>query len=826
MTTRLDYQIDVRPQSTPDLEATPAGSTVATLDGGAYAPCVSEPDRDLKTLAGAATLPVFPAEPTPPPAPRPGVAELAAESVLAGRYQVETLIGRGGMGAVYVAKDRLLGVRIALKVLELGLGDHGDAVEALRAEVRLARKVTHPNVVRIHDLVETDGTVFLTMELCEGTDLRRVLLQEGGWLSAERAARVAQALAGALDAAHAVGVVHRDIKPENILVDPSGRVLLSDFGIALANDPAAASPTGKKVLGTPAYMAPEQVERATVGPAADVFSLGVVLFEMLAGELPYDGESAVQMAVARLESPPKDLRADRSIPEALAQLARRCLTREASERPSAAEVAADLERFLEGRASVSSAVPTPTGGYTFPDAPRGRALACPPFVYRGPAEHEYLGEALASELVDVLSRTRNLRVLSSGATAKLETRDPRTICAALGIDYVVDGSVHVADGQMRIAVRLADATGTQLFADRFDLGWVDVFDVQERAGKLVSEALRLELTARSTPSNVPEEAILLYLRARRAQKSFVFAETPRVVQLLERALTLAPTFVPAAAAYANAAVQMWFLPQGATTIRDWRAVAEQSVGYALRYAPDLAETHVAAARFASHSGDLLSAIRSFRRALEIAPTSAEAHTLIGQLECETGRLESGLARLRMAKELEPASGAYSYEAGRAASFAGDDAGFRRRYLETKQTNAGLVAAHMALRHALWWRDDALLQEAVETSSGSSIAALFKAVARSARGEAPAKSALDVLSLAMGYVNPRFAGLLRQIGVEVLLRQSLLPEAVFALQEAHRTVLYDVAWLERCPLLVPIRGTRIFQSILAEVRFRAEEVWAK
>jgi serine/threonine-protein kinase len=271
---------------------------------------------------------------------------------------------------------------------------------------------------------------------------------------------------------------------------------------------------------------------------------------------------------------------------------------------------------------------------------------------------------------------------------------------------------------------------------------------------------------------------------------------------------------------------MWFLPQGATAARDWRSIAQQSVAYALQHAPDLAETHVAGARLASHSGDLRTAVHALRRALEIAPTSPEAHTVMGQLECETGRIESGLARLRMAVELEPAIGAYSYEAGRIASFAGDHAGFRRRFVEIQQRNPGLVEAHMALRHALWWGDDALLEEAVGISGSSSVSALFRAVARAVRGEVTPQTVIDLLTMVMGYVNPRFAGLLRQVAVEMYLRVGALPEAVYALQDAHRTVLYDVAWLERCPLLTPLRGTREFQAILAEVKFRADEVWTK
>jgi serine/threonine-protein kinase len=792
---------------------------------------VSERESDPKSLGGAPTVIAFSTEPTPPPdlAGR-GAAVLPPGALLAGRYEVVALVGRGGMGTVYIADDRLLGERVALKVLDLAAGSTHEALEGLRGEVRLARKVTHPNVVRIHDLVEQGGEVFLTMELVLGTDLRRVLLQEGGWLSAERAAQVGASLAEGLAAAHAVGVVHRDLKPENVLLDANGRVLLSDFGIALVHDPAKSGRDEPgAILGTPAYMAPEQVEGAPVGPPADVFALGVVLFEALSGYLPYQGEGAIGMAVARLHRPPAELPADRPIPPELADLVRACLRPAAADRPTGADIAKALGRFLQGRASAEASAAgwtTTSRGLGFPYAPGRRALACPAFVYRGPAEHDYLGEALACELIDVLSRTRNLRVLSNGATRNVGSRDPRQICAELAVEYVVDGTVQLAGDALRIDVRLADATGAQLSAERFDEGWGDVLHVQERAGKRIAEALRLELTTRTARDGVPEEAMELYLRARRAIRSFVFAEVPRTVDMLERALALAPGFAPAIAAYALATVQMWFLPQGATTVRDWRRIAGDSVALALQQAPDLAETHVAAARFASHSGDLLGAVHALRRALDVAPTCPEAQTLMGQLECETGRVDAGLARLRVAHDLEPTGGVYLYEAGRVASFAGDHAGFRRRLEDIGRMNPGLVEAHLALRHALWWHDDALLEQAVTTSKGSSVAALFTAVARAVRGEVPVRDAIELLSMVTTYVNPRFAGLLRQIGVELHLRRGELVEAVLALQAAHRTLLYDLLWLERCPLLVPIRGTREFQAVLAEVRVRCDEVWAK
>ncbi len=816
----------------------------------------SRDDVDLGSKAGAdpsAATVVMPGGPAsidaaPAVLDVEGRATLVVGEVFAGRYAVEKQLGRGGMGVVYLVRDRLVDERIALKLLDM-FSSLPDAVEMFRSEVRVSRRITHSNVVRIHALDEHEGRLFLTMEYVAGSDLRREIDEGGGRLDVARAARVGLEVAEALAAAHAIGVVHRDLKPENVLVDPSGKLILTDFGIAklldqqLLDRSSAASEVTTRVMGTPAYMAPEQVAGSGVGPGTDLYALGVLLFEAICGRPPFLGDNAISIAVARLNTDPPDIRSLFPVPEPLGSLIMRMLERDPAKRPvSADDVAATLDGYLAtlgpdsgrktagvaaARAPARTARSTRPGSLAVPFALGRRALAVLPFSYRGDAQHDYLGEALAGELIDVLSRTKGLRVLASGAVARVgDSRDPQKISSELDVDYVVDGSVQTAGEKLRVSVRLVDATGLQLTAARFDLGLSDVFEMQDEAGRRIAEALRLEIVTRSAGAHVPEQVVQLYLRARTILRTQQFLLAYRAADMLEEALKIAPGFAPAVASLALATVYVWFYPQGAPT-RDWQAAATTAVEQALLLAPDLAESQVAAARLASHGGRLREAVEAVRRAIELAPTSSDPQYLLGQLECETGRVEEGVARLALAFQIEPAL-TYPYEAARAAALRGDTAAFDRHIAACIAIEPGLAVTHMKLRHAAWSGDRERLRAVVAEAAtlGAPFDAVIALVAKCFLGEADALQAVSVMSPLLGFVNMRFGGLLRQVLVEVHAHAGDIDGALEWLAEAHATILYDKLWLERCPLLDPLRGDPRFIAIASAVTARCDAVWAR
>ncbi|MFL6289777.1 MAG: serine/threonine-protein kinase, partial [Thermoanaerobaculia bacterium] len=281
------------------------------------------------------------------------VRRLAAGSRLAGRYRIVELLGVGGMGMVYKAEDEELGLPVALKVLRPDLARDGRRLERFKQELVLARQVSHPNVVRIHDLGSDGDLLFLTMDFVAGRSLAEILADEGH-LAPERAVAIARQIAAALAAAHEAGVVHRDLKPANVLVDESGRAAIGDFGVARSLAASGATLPGA-VVGTLDYLSPEQARGGEVDGRTDLYALGILLHEMLTGELPFTGGSAAEVLAQRLTGATRDLRTTGvEVPPRLAAIVRRLLQRDPARRyQSAHEVLADLDR-LSGDAGAAS----------------------------------------------------------------------------------------------------------------------------------------------------------------------------------------------------------------------------------------------------------------------------------------------------------------------------------------------------------------------------------------------------------------------------------------------------------------------------------------
>jgi serine/threonine protein kinase len=367
-----------------------ATSSLSTKGGGAAAAARPAPDDDL-TVSGIILPPVPAAEVgtlTPPGATPPplddgttaqgpwatGRAAKAADEVDFGpRYRLGRILGEGGMGAVYKAYDRELDRTVALKLVRPGLADNPTAVQRFKQELLLASKITHKNVLRIHDLGEFGGTRFISMALIEGEDLHHLLTRLGK-LPLERALTIARQLCAGLDAAHSEGVVHRDLKPQNILLDSEEHAYISDFGLSKSfeSDLTGMTRSGE-MLGTPRYMAPEQVKGGKIDNRADLYALGLILYEMVTGDIPFQADSTVQFIYKHVHEQPRDPRElNKEVPEWLARVIMKCLEKDPGARyASASEILEAIDTATAPPPSKARKRPTTQVRKTLPAEPAG-----------------------------------------------------------------------------------------------------------------------------------------------------------------------------------------------------------------------------------------------------------------------------------------------------------------------------------------------------------------------------------------------------------------------------------------------------------------------
>ncbi len=791
-----------------------------------------------------------------PPEPKrrvPIVYEPTAGELFAGRYRIESLLGRGAAGAVWAATDEAVGDRLALKLLTAG---PGDAAERFRREVRLARRVTHQNAVRIFDLGTVDGVLYLTMELIDGESLLETLEREGR-IAVAQVLDIGRQIATGLHAAHAVSVVHRDIKPANVLLEVGGRVVLTDFGVAraVASDPQLT--VGSAMIGTPSYMAPEQIEGGTVSPATDLYALGALLYEMATGRCPFVEDSAVATAVARLHRPPEDPRTHASLPDQLAALILELLELAPEDRPTGAEYVAALLGELEAKASDPDAAETfiavesqvgdrgvsaRTGAATGSDAggtfvsiaPENRTLAVLPFRHRGPSEHSYLSESLAEDLVDIFTATRGLRVTASGATAKYhgQTVDPREAGRELGADAIVDGSVRIAGTKVTVSARLIDVQpGEQLWADRFDLALDDAVSDPDVTAQRIAEQLRRELELLSARHQAPAQAIELLIRARERSLSGEIADDAftEAMKLLDEAIALAPSFALAIATHAEFAVRRWFLPSRGSD-EDFARAAHESVARALLEAAEIPLSHFAAGRLAVSDGRFSDAASELGLALRMAPTFAAVYDYLGMLQCEAGRADEGERNIVLAQRIDP-SLPVRPELARRRALANQLDEYRELIEEMRATPSAsrFMVDSIEMRVAGWYGDVEGVKRCRPASllpPESEFLDFMLAQQACLIGEGTPEDLVRNLERVLGSGGPRLDAFIRQLTIEALAPAGATEEAMAQLHVAvAKPAFVDADWMERCPALESLRSHEDFGGLSDEVRRRADAIWS-
>ncbi len=734
------------------------------------------------------------------------------------------------MGTVYRANDIELEETVALKVLKPELGSPA-FIERFRREVKLARRVTHPNVARMYDIGDHDGTRFLTMEFIDGHSLTEIL-RRNVRMPVPRVLDIATHVCAGLSAAHRAGVVHRDLKPDNVMIARDGRVVITDFGIAREPLGDAGKHTLGGIVGTPAYMAPEQIEaRPDIDGRADIYALGVMLFELLTGELPWKGDSALALAAARLytDAPnPCSLRSD--LPALVGEVVLRCMAREPEQRfvdPS--DVAQALARATPTLAQGSQS-PTPTlpPRSTMDTGRADKTVAVLPFRNLGAPEDDYVADALTDELIDTLSMTPGLRVRPRGAILRYKgvDADPRQIGRELQVEVVVEGSVRRAGEQVRLTARLTSVEdGFQLWAKRFDRPANDLLVVSDETARAIAEALTVRAAQGVYVAPTDAVAIDLYLRARAEAHQLGADRLMKAIELYHAAHERAPHDVKILSGYARACARAWFFQGTAPT--DTAERARSLARRATEVAPDDPEALLALAMVHLMDHDGRSAAECCRRALSRAPSHGEALALCGRLLLEAGRPELAIERLEAALQVDSTLRPARLELIRAHALLGNV----DRAVELLDAAIGMPDyqgdAVARARMALWSPEflESLSNVSVpENASPSSPWRLVMLAQSVARGEQQDEAIVELSTLAnRARGASRFATLLYQILTELTTHLGRLDDAFGWLSRAVDSGLVDIAWLNRCNALAPMRQDGRFSEARIAVAERAAGV---
>jgi len=581
-------------------------------------------------------------------------------------FRILKTLGEGGMGVVYLAEDEKLKRQVALKVLAEAFAGDEERKRRFVREAQAAAAVRHPAIAAIYEVGEDGGTAFIAMELVDGRSLR-ALVEESPPTVAE-AVRIVVELARGLERAHASGVLHRDLKPENVMVEPDGRVKVLDFGLAkLLPPPAAALADVSEMetragdltregflVGTAAYMSPEQARGQELDARSDLFSLGVLLYELVTGRHPFRGPTPLDTLSAiltRHAPPPSSLKP--GVAPALEAILDRMLAKDPADRPaSAATIAAELA----GLDGASAATPQAAAVRS------QRSIAVLPFADMSPEKDQaYFCEGIAEELINALAHVPGLRVAArtSAFQFKDQAADVRLIGQQLGVEAVLEGSVRKAGSRLRVTAQLVGtADGYHLWSERYDRELQDVFAIQDEITATIVRTLEITLVgSHAAPvrrATEDLEAYQLYLKGRYWWNKRQEGGLWKGVEYFEQAIERDPSYARAHAGLADSHSVIGyysFLPP-----RTAFAKATQAAQSALALDERLSEAHVSLAlvRF-WFDWDAAGAEQAFRRALELNPQQVTAHIFLGQLLAARGRADDADRAWRAGLELDPMS---------------------------------------------------------------------------------------------------------------------------------------------------------------------------
>ena len=571
-------------------------------------------------------------------------------TTFAERYEIIEELGTGGMGKVYRVKDKKLDEEMALKILRPEIAADKGMIERFKNELKLARKIAHRSVCKMYDLNEEEGTHFITMEYVSGEDLKSYIRKKGK-ISEEDAISIAKQICEGLSEAHELGVVHRDLKPQNIMIDEKGRTKIMDFGIARSVEAPGVTQTGI-MIGTPDYISPEQAGGEEADQRSDIYALGVILYEMVTGSVPFKGDSALSVALKHKSKIPQDpKKLNPEVSEDLSRLILICMEKDRERRYQKAGVLlADLRNREEGFPLETKIRPR-----------QETSVAVLPFKDLSPQkDQEYLCEGMADSIINALSKIKDIRVpaITSSSFFKGKERDLKEIGKRLNVKTVFQGKLQKADNRLRITSQLINiADESIIWSEQYNRELDDVFAIQDEITLAVVDKLKIRLLGEEKARVVKRytedpEAYNLYLKGRYFMQTFTPEGYKRAIECFQQALQKDPNY---ALAYSGLAMND-FLVTFHAVVRPKEVVPRMKANLkkALEIDPNLGEAHALLGDiYAHYDWDWQSAEQELKQAVQLNPNSAHIHYLNAVVLTISGRHEEAVAEAKRAQKLDP-----------------------------------------------------------------------------------------------------------------------------------------------------------------------------
>jgi len=592
------------------------------------------------------------------------------KDTMVGYYRIIEKIGAGGMGEVYLAEDTKLNRKVALKFLPPHLCQDEDCRRRFTREAQAAAKLDHPNIVAVHEVGEFQGRPFFSMQHVEGRSLREVIKQ--GKLTVTETIALTMQICEGLQEAHEAGIIHRDIKPSNIIIDRKGRPKLLDFGLAMIKGTDKLTKTGS-TLGTAGYMSPEQAEGKTVDQRSDLFSVGVVLYEMIAGRRPFDRESDIATGKAIVTDSPEPLARYKSdLPKGIQQIVDRALEKDTETRyQTASGMLADLKRLVS---SEGIALPHPKkisrptlisailvlaiviiwGGFQIKDwlatsKASAKSIAVVDFDNVGSEEDAYLASGLAEDLSIKLRQLEGIKVASSADIRRLAKENllPREIASRLKVQYALSGSLIRQDSLIRVNVELIDReSGDVVWSDQINKQFTEIFQFLDEVSIRIAQALEVRLTPveKATMTVKPTDnarAYDHYLRGRHYYYNITFRDNEMAEKEFELSLQLDPDYPLALAGLADVFVQRY--KERFDYDEYWLDSSKVLILRALSLEPELAEAYESRAELFLQVENITGALKAAEKARQLRPNWDEPYIHLANIYKDKGIRNTAMA---------------------------------------------------------------------------------------------------------------------------------------------------------------------------------------